>query len=217
MSSQAGKLIVIEGIDGSGKSTQIELLKQSLASQGHALEVISFPRYGENSYTELISWYLNGQFGPIGEVSPYFVALAYAGDRMLAKPQIEKWLSEGKIILVNRYISSSKAHLGASLPEDQRTEFIKWLDELEYLTNKIPKEDLTILLSVDPKIGQKNVSSRHEDLHEENLKHLEEASKIYLELAQKEANWYIVDCMKDGDMKTPQEIHQEIKEILEKL
>ncbi len=205
-----GMLIVIDGIDGSGKSTQIELFKKALDC-----EIISFPRYEDNLYGKLIKRYLEGEFGSINEVNPYLLALAYAGDRFLAKTQIEKWLKEGKLVLVNRYVSASYAHMGANLPEEKREEFFNWLDELEYKTNKIPKEDLIILLTVDPKIGQKNVQGVHgPDIHEENLKHLEEANKIYLHLAKKEKNWYVVDCMKGGQMKTPLEIHQEILKIL---
>lgn len=215
-STMKGFLIVIEGIDGSGKTTQIELLKQALASQGLALEVISFPRYEGNIYGKLIRRYLEGEFGSIHEVNPYLMALAFAGDRLLAKPLIEKWLSEGKVIIANRYVSASYAHMGANLPKEKREEFFKWLDELEYKINGIPREDLTILLSVNPQVGQQNVSGKNlPDLHEENIKHLEEASKIYLELSKKEANWYVVDCMKDGQMNSRARIHQEIVHILQ--
>ncbi|MDP3758146.1 MAG: hypothetical protein Q8Q86_00345 [Candidatus Daviesbacteria bacterium] len=212
-----GKLIIIEGIDGSGKTTQINLLVKSLEDQKIPYEVISFPRYGDNIYADLVTRYLEGEFGSINEVNPYLISLAFAGDRLLAKPEIEKWLSEGKLVLANRYISANKAHMGAHLAEGQREEFISWLDALEYQTNRMPREDLTILLSVDPKIGQKNVASRLSDLHEENIKHLEEANKIYLELAKRENNWQVVDCMKDGKMRPPEEIHQELLLILKKL
>lgn len=207
-----GFLIIIEGIDGSGKSTQVELL----ASQGLALQVISFPRYEDNIYGRLIKRYLEGEFGDINTVNPYLMALSFAGDRFLAKPSIEKWLSEGKVVIANRYVSSSKAHMGANLPEDKRDKFIRWLDELEYKTNGMPKEDLTILLSVDPKVGQQNVlGKKGSDIHEENLRHLEKANKIYLQLAEKEPNWKVLDSMKDGCMKTQEEIHQEVIHILQ--
>lgn len=212
-----GKLIVIEGIDGSGKTTQINLLAKALAEKKIPHEVISFPRYGDNIYADLVARYLEGEFGSIAEVNPYLISLSFAGDRLLAKPEIEKWLNEGKIVLANRYISANKAHMGAHLPEDRREEFISWLDELEYQTDQMPREDLTILLSVDPKTGQKNVSHRLSDLHEENLKHLEEANKIYLELSKKESNWHVVDCMRDDQMRSPEEIHQELLSILEKV
>lgn len=213
MSLRAGKLIVIDGIDGSGKTTQIELLKQVLALQGQALQVISFPRYRDNIYGKLIKRYLEGEFGDINEVNPYLMACVYAGDRVLAKPSIEKWLEEGKLVVVNRYVSASKAHMGANLQEEEREQFFNWLDELEYKTNGMPKEDLTILLKIDPKIAQKNIVSIGRDIHEENLRHLEEASKIYLQLSENE-NWHVVDCMQDGNMKSKEEIHQEIKGIL---
>lgn len=209
-----GKLIVVDGIDGSGKTTQVNLLAEYLEQQKIPFEVISFPRYEDNLYGKLIRRYLEGEFGSINEVNPYLVALAYAGDRVLAKPSIEKWLAEGKVVLANRYVSASKAHMGANLPEEKREEFIKWLDELEYQTNGMPKEDLTILLNVDPLMGQKNITGKHIDIHEQNLKHLEEAGKLYLSLAKKETNWYVVDCMKNEEMKTREDMHKEIMQII---
>lgn len=210
-----GKLIVIDGIDGSGKTTQIEFLKQYLASQGLALQVISFPRYEDNLYGRLVKRYLEGEFGSIKDVNPYLMALAYAGDRALAKDQIKDWLQSGKLVIANRYVSASKAHLGANWPEEKREEFMNWLDELEYKTNGMPKEDLTILLNVDPKVGQKNVADKHQpDIHEENLRHLEEANKIYLELSKKEKNWVVINCMINGQMRSMEDIHQEITKIL---
>ena len=209
-----GRLIVIEGIDGSGKTTQVELLKEYLASQGLALQVISFPRYEDNIYGRLIKRYLEGEFGDISEVNPYLVALAFAGDRLLAKPLIAGWLSEGKIVIANRYVSANKAHMGANLPESKREEFISWLDALEYKTNGMPKEDLTILLKVDPKIAQKNIVNTGPDIHEENLGHLEAANKIYLELSETETNWQVVDCMEVSQMKSPQLIHQQVMLIV---
>ncbi|MCL5784813.1 MAG: dTMP kinase [Patescibacteria group bacterium] len=212
-----GQLIVIDGIDGSGKTTQVNLLAEYLEQQKIPHEVISFPRYQDNIYGRLIKRYLEGEFGEISQVNPYLMALAYAGDRALAKPEIEKWLEEGKVVLANRYVSASFAHMSANLPEEKRQEFIDWLEDLEYRTNGMPKEDLTILLKVDPEAGQKNVFVKNQpDIHEDNLKHLEEASKIYLSLAKKENNWYVVNCMKDGQMRSPQDIHQELVEIWEK-
>lgn len=208
-----GRLIVIEGIDGSGKTTQINLLAKHLADQKIPYEVISFPRYGDNIYAELVARYLEGEFGSINEVNPYLISLAFAGDRLLAKPLIESWLNGGKIVLANRYISANKAHMGAHLPEEQKDEFIAWLDTLEYQTNGLPKEDLTILLSVDPKMGQKNLARRLPDLHEEDITHLKEAKKIYLKLAEKE-NWQVIDCVRENQMRSPEDIHQEISRLI---
>lgn len=217
MDKKTGYLIVIEGIDGSGKTVQIELLKQALTSQGVPWEAISFPRYEDNVYGKLVGRYLAGEFGQIDEVSPYLMALAFAGDRLLTKPLIGNWLAEGKWVLSNRYVSSNKAYLAARLPKGKREEFINWLDELEYKTNGMPGEDLTILLTVDPKIGQKNVlKGGKTDIHEASLRHLKEADKIYLELAKKEPNWYVVDCMKGGKMRSPEDIHKQILTVVKK-
>lgn len=213
-----GKLVVIEGTDGSGKTTQIELLKKSLASQGLAWEAISFPQYGKNQYADYIYEYLSGKFGKIDEVDPHELAKAYANDRKTVRDQIKSWLDSGKLVIANRYVSSSKAHLGANMDEEKRNEFIKWLDELEYGENGMPKEDATILLNVDPRVGQINSRVKnHPDLHEDSLTHQTSASGIFLQLANSNPNWYVVECMKDGEMKSPEEIQKELIQILHEL
>lgn len=186
--------VVLEGIDGSGKTTQVNLLIKYLKAKGIDFEVISFPRYGNNKYTEQIESYLKGE----KSFDVHSIAKAYAGDRLLAKPTIDKWLKKGKLVIANRYTSANKAHLGVDLKES------------------MPKPDLTILLDVDPKIGQNNAKKMHKaDIHELDLKHLEEANKIYLELSKTEENWVVIDCMKNGVMKSPEEIHREIVKILD--
>lgn len=211
-----GKLLVIDGIDGAGKTTQINLLSQSLKKMNIDFEVISFPQYGKNEYADKVEDYLGGKLGNLGEVDPYSIAKVYAGDRNTVKDLIKEWLRNGKLVIANRYASASKAHLGANIPQRERNDFFKWLEELEYQTNGIPKEDLTILLDIDPKSGQKNVIKKSRpDLHEYNLKHLKEARKIYLQLAKSNSNWEVVDCMENGEMKNKQLIHQLVVDILE--
>ncbi len=211
-----GKLIVIDGIDGAGKTTQIELLKKYLDSQGIPWEALSFPQYGKNKYADEVKDYLDGKLGKLDEVDPYFIAEAYASDRETAKNIIDGWLEQGKLIISNRYISSSKAHLGSNLPENKKEGFLKWIDDLEYKKNKMPKEDLALLLVVDPKVGQKNVRDKHNpDIHEDNLKHLIEANKIYLELSKKEKNWVVVNCMDNGKMRARLDIQKDIVKIIE--
>lgn len=193
MKSSQGLLIVLDGIDGSGKTTQINLLSQYLKATGIDFEIISFPRYGNNQYTDQIENYLKGNIS----FDPHSIAKAYAGDRLLAKPQIEQWLNEGKLVISNRYTSANKAHLNVDLEEN------------------MPKPDLTILLDVDPKIGQDNVLTHNRpDIHEHDLNHLERARKIYLEISKSEANWVVVNCMNDGKMKEKAQIQQEIIKIL---
>ncbi len=206
-----GKLIVFEGIDGSGKTTQINLLAENLKVP---FEVISFPQYGKNEYANKIRDYLEGKMGNISDVDPKEIAKIYAADRVTARDQINKWLVEGKIVLSNRYVPSY-AHMAANMDEDKRAEFLDWANELEYQINRMPKEDLVILLDVDPKVSQQHVSGL--DIHEQNLHHLEEARKIYLQLAHENPEWHVINCMKDGQMKSREEIHQEIMQILPSL
>lgn len=207
-----GKLICFEGIDGSGKTSQVKLLSKYLAEKNIPYEVINFPRYEQNEYGKLIKRYLEGEFG---KVSPYLIAPIFAGDRLLAKPEIESWLRDGKVVIANRYVSSSKAHLCANLPEGEKEEFMEWIERLEYQTNGMPKPDLTILLKIDPKIGQGNaLKDQLKDIHEENLSHEEKAAKIYFELSQAEENWQQIDCMEDGQMRSKEEINEQLVAIL---
>jgi len=216
MKTSQGKLLVFEGIDGSGKTTQISLLSQYLKQQGIAFEVISFPQYGKNKFAKEIFDYLSGKLGKLNELDPYAIAKLYAEDRKTVRDKIQSWLDSGKLVLANRYISSSKAHLGANVLE-KREDFIKWIDEMEYKKNGMPKEDLTILLKVDPKIGQKHSQTKNKpDIHEDNLRHLTKTSEIFLKLSQTEKNWVVINCMQNGQMRVPQEIHQQIISHLKK-
>lgn len=218
-----GRFIVIEGTDGSGKGTQTELLVEKLKAMNISTQFIDFPRYDQNIYGELVGRYLDAEFGGIDDVSPYLACLPFAGDRMLAKEAIKEWLREGKLVVTNRYVPSNKAHMGAKLPNKERERFYGWLDRLEYKTNGIPKEDLVIFLSVAPEIGQRNVEGKgkrlhlgdkKKDIHEDNLEHLSQTSKIYLEFAKSDPKWALIECTKNGQMRTKDEIHEEILEIL---
>lgn len=209
-----GLLVAFEGIDGSGKTTQVNLLSNYLKAKGIPFEIISFPGYEDNLYGKLIRRYLEGELGSLQEANPYLVACIFAGDRVLARDLMVGWLMMGKVVIANRYVSSSKAHLGANLDEEKRQEFVSWIEELEYQTNKIPKEDLTIFLNVEPKVGQQNaLAENRPDIHEQNLEHEIKTNRIYQELATG-SNWYTVNCMEKGQMKTPENIHQELIDIL---
>ena len=213
-----GKFLVIEGTDGAGKTTQIKLLENALKKANMSYQVIDFPRYKDNEYGKLVRRYLIGEFGSLGNVSPYLASLPYAGDRLLAKPEIEKWLNDGKLVIANRYACANKGHMSAKLPIGVRQEFVDWLDNLEYKENKIPREDLVVLLFVDPKIAQKNINTRDRsvDIHEKNLQYQKKVAKAFLDLSQKEKNWVVVDCGKDDNMRKPADIHREILGILKK-
>jgi dTMP kinase len=144
-----GKFIVLEGIDGSGKRTQLDMLARAFASRNVRFAQISFPRY-DGFFGKLAARYLNGEFGSLEAVDAHFSALLYAGDRFEAKPAIESDLASGKTLLADRYIGSNLAHQGARVPREKRTEFLQWLRQLEYQVYALPAEDLVIYLRVPP-------------------------------------------------------------------
>ncbi|HCC30456.1 MAG TPA: thymidylate kinase, partial [Marinilabiliales bacterium] len=125
--------IVIEGLDGSGKSTQLKLLKDYLTQQEVAYQYLHFPRTEEGIFGELVARFLRGDLGNIDQVNPYLVGLIYAGDREHAKNQITQWMNEGYLVVVDRYVHSNIAFQGAKLnSQPEKTALRKWLIELEY-------------------------------------------------------------------------------------
>jgi dTMP kinase len=218
-----GKLIALEGIDGSGKRTQLDLLARELDARGLATFRISFPRY-ESFCGELVGRYLNGEFGPLGAVDPHLSALLYAGDRLEAKPEIEAALSSGKIVIADRYIGSNMAHQSARVPPEKREEFFSWLKRLEYGLYALPVEDLVVYLRVPVAeahrlVGQKSArayTSLKHDIQEADIKHLEQTAIIYDRLAT-ESNWVRIDCINtaSGVLYSPEEIHRAVLQAVE--
>lgn len=226
ISMKAGKFIVIEGTDGSGKGTQTALLEERLEAERRPFEVVDFPQYDKNIYGKLVGRYLAGEFGGINDISPYLASLAYAGDRMLAVPYIKKSLDDGKLVIANRYVISNMAFMAARFSKKaERDEYLAWLNELEYKTNKVPKEDLVIFLYLPVEIGQQNVDKKghrgymkgtKRDIHEDNLAYLKEVAKVYLDLAFTSKHWHIIDCLDGQAMKSREQIHEEIVAVLKK-
>jgi dTMP kinase len=218
-----GKFIVLEGIDGSGKRTQLDALTLAFARRGLAFTQISFPNY-HGFFGKLVARYLNGEFGSLATVDPHFSALLYAGDRLESKPAIEAALASGKAVLADRYIGSNLAHQGARVPREKRGEFLAWLKQLEYGVYALPPEDLIVYLRVPVTeahrlIGQKTARDytnlRH-DLHEADVSHLETAAEVYDELSQQQ-NWLRIECFDAaaGGLRAPAEIHEEILAAVE--
>jgi dTMP kinase len=221
--SPRGKFIVIEGIDGSGKRTQLELLARWFEQKGIAFAQMSFPNYA-GFFGKLVARFLNGEFGSLEAVNPHFSALLYASDRLESKPVIEAALSAGKTVLSDRYVASNLAHQGARVPVEKRAEFLKWLDQLEYEVNALPREDLVLYLRVPPAQAQRLISGKGErdytklrhDLQESDLGHLEAASGVYDQLAG-QWKWTAVECMDlaSGTLRSPSTIQQEIVSAVE--
>jgi dTMP kinase len=220
-----GKLIVIEGTDGSGKATQSKLLIESLQKKGVQTAYIDFPQYGQKS-AGLVENYLNGLYGSASEVKPEVASMFYALDRYDASFKMRPWIEEGKVIISNRYVSANMGHQTGKIKDPKkRDEFIGWLKNLEYKTLGIPEPDLTILLFMPCEIAQKLVDNKgvraytekKRDIHEADLAHLKDAENAYLELVSKEG-WKLINCSENG-APLPIDVIQEkiLKVVLEYL
>ena len=212
-----GKLIAIEGIDGSGKRTQVELLTHSLRAQGHSVYATGFPQY-DSGFGKMVGQFLNGELGALESVDPHFSALLYAGDRFESKPKLEEALSNGQIVLADRYIASNLAHQTARLAPEKRSVFVEWIEHLEYGIYGLPREDLVLYLRVPPGEAQKLVAlksarsytSAQKDLQEASLRHLEDAAQMYDALS-KRPNWNTIECVdsKRNQMRAAEDIAKE--------
>jgi len=194
-----GKLIVIEGIDGSGKRTQLRMLVRALVQRGIPCLELSYPRY-DGFFGKMVGDYLNGGFGLLASVDPHFSALLYAGDRLETRRILDDALFEGRVILADRYVPSNLAHQGARVAPEKRADFVAWLRKLEYEIYGLPEEDLVIYLRLSAEESQRRVATksprdytvRRQDLHEADLAHLWAAAQMYDRLAE-QPNWATVD------------------------
>lgn len=205
--TERGQLVVLEGIDYAGKGTQLKLLKKSLLEKGIPFTTIDFPRHGQNHYAYVIDRYLAGKSGE--KVDPYFVTLAYAGDRALGKPQINCGLDYGKLVGLGRYVSSN-AYSAAELPENEREDFLKWAFEFEYYKNGLPREDLVVLLDTPVETAQKRINAEA-DKNESDLKLQQEVYSVYKRLLATEPNWVAIDTENKNEL----EINHELMVLLE--
>jgi len=228
--SLQGKIIVIEGTDGSGKQTQTERLKERLEKEGYKVYTTSFPNYQSDS-SAAVRMYLNGQIKPNAtDVSAKAASIFYAVDRYITyKKEIEPVYEDGKyVIVLDRYVASNIIHQGAKLiaaipDEEQRKQelsgFIKWLDGIEQEDFGIPRADIVIYLKVPldyttalrAKRANKITGGEKQDIHESDNSHLKNASESG-ELAAELLNWEVIDCVKDSEMRTIEDIAEEIWE-----
>lgn len=208
------QFIVIEGIDGAGKSTQTELLLKFFKKQKRKTSYYKFPQYQKNVYGRLIADFLAGKLGSLDKVNPYLISLAYALDRASVRDQILKDKKSGKLIVVDRYSASNKAYQAPRLNKAEQERFISWLDDLDYKVNHNVAEDLNILLDIPVHKALELINERKKDLLEKESQ-LEETRKIYLKLAKEKKRWIVINCLDNkGQLKTKPEIHKEIVEIL---
>ena len=215
----AGKLIVIEGIDGSGKRTQSELLEKHLNSVGQRAELVSFPRYEEQS-SALVKMYLAGEFGagPL-DVGPYAASAFYAVDRYASyKSYWGGMYNSGAIIIADRYTTSNAVHQTCKLPRDEWDEYLHWLYDTEYNKMGIPAPDLVIFLSMPASISRELMDGRvrQQDIHEADQEFMQASRNSALYAAQ-HSGWSIIECAENGKLLTREEIHKKIAAEVDKI
>jgi len=218
-----GKLIAVEGIDGSGKRTQVELLTLTLKARGHDVYSTGFPQY-DSWFGKMVGQFLNGDLGPLETVDPHFTTLLYAGDRFEAKSKLETALNDGQIVLVDRYIASNLAHQTARVPPAKRSEFLEWIEHLEYGIYGLPRENLILYLRVPPQAAQQLVerksarsyTSARKDLLEASLHHLEDAAEMYDSLSRS-VPWATIQCFDAtrNAIREPEEIATDVLAAVE--
>ncbi len=215
-----GKLIVIEGTDGSGKSTQFRELTQRLKLDGTEFQTLVFPRYSQPS-SALIRMYLGGEFGSAPtDVNAYAASAFYAVDRYASyKQDWGKWYEDGGIIVSDRYTTSNAVHQASKEPVENREAFLKWLYEFEYDRLGLPKADLVIYLDVPTAFTEKMMRHReqqtntHADIHEQDLSYLATCRETGRAAAQY-YGWHIIQCVADGCMRSIEDIHNEIYSLV---
>jgi dTMP kinase len=219
--------LVIEGLDGSGKSTQLKLLREHLEKNAVPFKYVHFPRLEEGVYGKLIARFLRGEMGANDQVDPYLVALIFAGDRADAAARIRQWMEEGNLVLVDRYVYSNVAFQCAKVAERKEQEKLRdWILDLEFGYNHLPRPDLNLYLNVPPEFTrnqlkvERNGADRfylkgERDIHEENLEFQEQVRRMYLSLNEHVEDMEIIDCMDArGNMCAPEEISKLIIENL---
>ncbi|HUV01164.1 MAG TPA: dTMP kinase [Bacteroidales bacterium] len=223
------KLFVIEGVDGSGKSTQIKLLQIFFNKAGYKCKYLHFPRTDSPFFGELIARFLRGEFGSLESVDPYLVAMLYAGDRKDAAEEISNWLKNKHIVLLDRYTYSNIAYQCAKLedPSSQK-KLMEWILALEFEHFAIPKPDLSIFLDVPLSFTENKLSAKREgcdrdylkgnrDIHEENFSFQKKVRDIYYDISLTDEHMAFVNCSNSkGSMLEPDEIFRLILEAINK-
>ncbi len=227
--AKRGKLIVIDGTDSSGKATQTELLIKHLRKDGRKVKVVDFPDYYSNFFGKFIGHCLSEQYYNFVKVHPKIASVLYAADRYESSDKIKKWLEGGNIVIANRYASANQIHQGGKIANTKKREsFLKWLDEMEYGVFKIPKPDAVFFLSVPIPIVMKLIEERNrnsnrsylgkkKDVHEKDKNHMENSRKSALWLSKTQKGWVKIDCTKNGELDSRENIHEEIYAKIKKV
>ena len=211
-----GKLIVLEGTDGSGKSTQFQCLTERLSREGRQFQKLVFPQYSEPS-SALIRMYLGGEFGAKpSDVNAYAASAFYSVDRYASYKKVwGQWYENGGLVVSDRYTTSNAVHQTSKEPPEKQSDFLKWLYDFEYSKLGLPRPDLVVYLDVPTDFTEKMMRSReaathtHADIHEQDLEYLATCRRTGRAAAEY-YGWTVIGCVKNGAMRSIDDIHEEI-------
>jgi dTMP kinase len=225
-----GKLIVIDGSDGSGKATQTQLLVERLRAEKVAVETMDFPRYTDNLIGKLIGECLAGEHGDFLHSDPYVASVLYGADRFESKKIIETWLDAGTTVVLDRYTSANQIHQGGKIADNgKRAEFLSWLDNLEYGVFGLPRADLTVYLRMPTELSvgllkEKRAKDKKQylqngkvDTVELDIAYLEHAQMAAQWLMREQKGWQKIECAPEGTIRERADIHQELWGIVQNL
>ena len=222
------RFIVIEGLDGSGKSTQINLLRKYLGSKKLKNVFFHYPRLDCGPYGRLISKFLRGEFGPVESVNPYLVSVLFAGDRKDNDAKLRQYLEKDFFVICDRYLYSNIAFQCAKLPrQDQKDQLKEWIQEFEYKYNKIIKPTLSIYLNAPFCFIKNNLSGKRtgddrsylegkKDIHENDLVLQKNVRSEYENLIAQKKDIVVIDCFHGDEILPPEEINGKVTELLRK-
>ncbi|MFH1193888.1 MAG: deoxynucleoside kinase [bacterium] len=219
-----GKLIVIDGTDGCGKATQTKKLIERLIDEGHNPATLDFPQYYNNHFGNIVGCFLRGDFGDPTKTNPYLASILYAADRFESSKKIKAWLAEGKIVILDRYVSANQIHQGSKIQNEQEREtFLRWLEAVEHGVFNIPRPDLIIYLDVPTKTAQNLIekkSSRNytrgaaKDQNESNVEYQASSREQSLRLVARMNHWQRIACEENGELLPIDIIHEKIWAIV---
>ena len=227
--AKKGKLIVIDGTDGSGKATQVELLAKALKKDGYIVKLLDFPEYYKNFFGKFIGHCLSVQYYNWINIHPKIAAIAYAADRWESSDKIREWLQKGYLVLANRYVSANQIHQGGKIPdENERASFLEWLDRMEHEVLKIQRPNLIIYLRVPVEISLELLLKKRatknqslgvgvKDTVEEDRTYLERSHETANWLAMHQPNWRVIDCAGEGGMRTIEDIQSDVRRIVDEV
>lgn len=220
---QKAQIIVIDGGDNVGKATQADLLMRRLASEGVSVGKMDFPRYHQNTFGRLLQEALAGEHGDFMNLDPKIASTLYAADRFESKAELLQWLEEGRVIILDRYVTASMLHQGAKIEDlDKREDFLNWLDHVEYEVFCMPRPDLTIYLNVPPEKSEKllehivGIGAKVADIAESDRNHQEKVAACAAHLSSSRDQWVTVECMVGDELRQREDIHEEVYSIVKK-